>query len=413
MRILHVSHRHHVAGGSDAVFMNTTKLLHEAGHEVVPFCMALADNSPSPYDVYFPDGADTGHPRLRDAARYFWNRDAARQLRRLIAECGPFDIAHLHIYHGKQTPSILPVLKQAGIPIVQTLHEYKLACPVYTMQRGDGPCEACLPNVGIKPVLGRCKDGSVVKSATMLAEFQASRLLGDRRHIDRFICVSGFQRSVMERAGVPAHKLEVLHNAVDIPLAGPPPDGSYFLYFGRIERLKGVPTLLEAAQMAGVPLQIAGTGDWAEDCAARVSGLQDVTFNGFQAGDALTRLIEGARAVVVPSEWYENCPMSVLEAKARARAVIGTRIGGIPELIQNGIDGRLVDPGNVNELAAALRDLTKERALKMGAAARADARRRFSSGQHLTRLHTVYSDVIASQETVPEDRNLQVSGAPL
>ena len=138
MRILQISHNYHIVGGSDAVFFATCDLLTNAGHEVIPFCIK---NPASKWARYFPRAADTCAAPVSDALRYFFNAEARDKLRQILDQAGPVDVAHLHIYHGKHTPAILPVLRERGIPIVQSLHEYKLACPVYTMQRDGKPCD--------------------------------------------------------------------------------------------------------------------------------------------------------------------------------------------------------------------------------------------------------------------------------
>ncbi len=392
MRILQISHNHHIVGGSDAVYFATSVLLTQAGHEVIPFCIANPKNLASEWGGYFPPGADTGSAPIRDGFRYFFNTEARRSLNRLLDRVGPVDVAHLHIYHGKQTPAILPVLKARGIRIVQSLHEYKLACPVYTLQQNGEPCDLCVQGSALNSIRHRCKDGSLLRSFIMAAEQMTSRMLGDVRLVDQFICVSDFQRRIMEQAGIPASKLNTLHNFVDTSAfrAGNGHDG-YLLYFGRIEKLKGVPTLIEAVRRTGQRLLIVGDGAWRADMLRRIEGLANIEYLGFQTGPELRRLIARSHAVVVPSEWYENCPMSVLEAKALGRPVIGARIGGIPELIRDRVDGYLFEPGNRDDLVAALTLMERADHALLSRNARLDAVARFSGERHLSALMSYYS----------------------
>ena len=392
MKILQVSHYHHIRGGSDAVYLATSQMLERAGHTVIPFCMDHPDNQDTPWAQYFPKGADTGAPRLRDTAQYFYNGNARRQLKRLLDQVGPIDVAHLHIYHGKQTPAILPMLRDSGIPILQSLHEYKLACPVYTMQRGNQPCDRCLTGGPIHCVKNRCKDGSLVKSTIMAAEFLASRMLGDVRLVDRFLCVSEFQRQQMQRAGISADKLFTLHNFV--APAGTTPDpthDNYLLYFGRLEKLKGLSTLLSALKNSNQHLLIAGDGAWRDPMLDRIQDMPNVDYLGFCSGPKLQRLIRRAKAVVVPSEWYENCPMSVLEAFANGRPVIGARIGGIPELIADGQNGFLFTPGNSGELRRCFGRLEVADFSKLSGHASTIAAQRFSADKYETALIDHYA----------------------
>lgn len=394
MRVLHCSHNHHIIGGSDRVFFETTGMLEQAGHEVVPFCISDSAKTETPWSQYFPRGANSGKPSARDTLRYFYNREAGVNLRRLLADTARFDIAHLHIYHGKLTPAILPILKRNGIPVIQSLHEYKLACPVYTLQHHGQNCQKCVTGSALNAVRYRCKDGSLLRSAVMAAEFATSRMLGDVRHIDRFICVSDFQRQIMTRAGIPPDKLMTLHNFVDTDRIAPRQGhDNYLLYIGRIEKLKGIATLLDAVTRTGQQLIVAGDGSWAGTLRERISSLSNVTYLGFQDGEELARLSRNAAAIVVPSEWYENCPMSVLEAKAYGRPVIGARIGGIPELVRDGLDGYLFEPGDVDDLITALNRLQNGNHSALSNATRLDARHRFSAKAHLHRLTQIYSGV--------------------
>ncbi len=391
MRVLHISHNHHIVGGSDRVFFETSALLEGAGHEVIPFCMRSEQDRPTPWSDFFPTGAKTNAPGLRDSPKYFYNLEARKALQSLIDVAGPIDVAHLHIYHGKMTPAILPVLRANGIPIVHTLHEYKLACPVYTMQRQGVNCDACVSGNPIAGIRHRCKDGSFAKSAVMVAEMIWSRLLGDVRLVDRFICVSDFQRKVMIRAGLPLEKLVTLHNFVKRQDADPGHDG-YLLYAGRIEAMKGLSTLLKATELSGHKLLIAGDGAWATELAARAAKQPNVTVLGFRSGSELSGLISRAKAVVVPSDWYENCPMSVLEAKAAGRPVVASDIGGIPELVRDGTDGFLFAPGDSDGLCEALRRLDTASHAALSKNAVVDMADRFSPEAHLERLLQIYAD---------------------
>lgn len=394
MRVLQISHNFHTVGGSDSVFFATSDLLSDAGHEVIPFCAGSPDDKPGQWNAFFPKCANTGTPKARDALRYFYNREARDKLKRLLDQCGPVDVAHLHIYHGKQTPSILSALRQRGIPVVQSLHEYKLACPTYTLHRDGQNCEACVQGSDLNAIRHRCKDGSLVKSAVMVAEKKTSRMLGDVRHIDRFLCVSDFQRRLMARAGLPSNKLATLHNFVDTNVfrSEPGHDG-YLLYFGRVETLKGLPTLIDAVARTGHRLIIAGDGSWRREMENRINGNPNIRYVGFKMGADLKRLIGRSLAVVVPSEWYENCPMTVLEAKAMGRPVIGAATGGIPELIRPGSDGYLFKPGSVDGLCRALSDLDKAKFRDLSQNAREDIENRFSAQAYRQELLGHYAEV--------------------
>jgi len=319
-------------------------------------------------------------------------------IKQMLKTRGAFDVAHLHIYYGRLTAAILQPLRSQGVPIVQSLHEYKHACPIYTMERNGEVCEKCVSGSTLNALRYRCK-GSLLRSSIAFAEFHLSRLQGDVKKIDRFICVSEFQRRILARAGIPEHKMITLYNFVDPARLAPEVPvqrGNYLFYYGRIERLKGVRTLIEAARLTGLPLRIAGTGAWTYEMQAEIADLPNVEYLGFVTGEPLRRLVARARAVVVPSEWYENCPMSVLEAKAVGTPVIGTRIGGIPELVRDGIDGFLCDVGSSEDLARAADAVAATDATDIAAmesAGKADVAARFLPQVHYRRLVAIYKRV--------------------
>jgi glycosyltransferase involved in cell wall biosynthesis len=396
VKVLQINNNHRIIGGSDTVYFNTGALLTHAGHNVGWFAASGSEDLPCEDAHYFPAGIDMQRPRVSDLPRYLRNHAAGQAMRTYLDARGPFDVAHLHIYYGRLTAAILDPLRAQGIPMIQSLHEYKLACPTYSLERDGNVCEECVGGSSLNLLKNRCKGGSFLRSAVVFTEFHASRLQGDVRKIDRFICVSDFQRRLLERAGIPSSKMVTLHNFVDPDLLKPegvPLKGDYLLYFGRIERNKGLPTLIEAARKTGLQLKIAGTGGWCEAMKEKIADLPSVEYLGFTSGNTLRQLVAEARAVVVPSEWYENCPMSVLEAKAVGTPVIGARIGGIPELVRDAEDGFLVEAGNSDELAEAMERTFTVDAQALGAAAQADIEARFSPAAHLKALMRVYQSV--------------------
>ena len=393
MKVLLVNNHHRIIGGSDSVYFNTGDLLVDRGHEVGWFAGADRDDLPSADEEYFTSAIDMRAPRIFDLPRYFHNGAASRALGYMLSKRGDFDVAHLHIYYGRLTASILSPLRARNIPIVQSLHEYKLACPVYTMERAGSVCHDCVTGSTLNVIRHRCK-GTLLSSLVAYSEFHASRLQGDVSKVDRFICVSDFQRTLLARAGIPEEKMVTLHNFVDVSKLSPDDSGArgdYLLYLGRIEKLKGLPTLIEAARETGQPLRIAGTGSWLKEMEAEIANVPNIEYLGFVSGTPLRSLVAAAKGVVVPSEWYENCPMSVLEAKAASTPVIGARIGGIPELVQSGVDGFLFNPGDSADLARAIESLCASDSDALGAAARADVERRFSPQVHYAALMDIYA----------------------
>ncbi len=398
--VVHISHNYHVTGGSDNYYFELERLLNNHGHQIIPFCAKSSHNRPSPFEEYFPDSIDSQNASVFDAAKFVYSREAKQKLGRLLDD-KPVDIAHLHIYYGKLTSSILGELKKRNIPIVQTLHEYKIMCPVYTCISNGKICEACQGKEFWHCTLKRCNRGSLIRSFASTIESYTSKWLGATEHVDHFIGVSEFLTKKMLQIGIPENKIRTIHNFVDCSRFEPATEpGRYILYFGRLERVKGIYTLLDAIeQLPSVNCIIAGSGP--EDGPLRESivsrGLSNVELVGFKSGKALHELIRGSMCTVLPSEWYENCPMSILESFALGRPVIGTNIGGIPELISNSEDGILIDVANANDLAAAIDQIATApgRAVQMGSAGRMKVMHDFSADKHYAKIQDVYSKVLS------------------
>lgn len=396
LNVLNVSQNHFVRGGSDRYFLSLGDLLARQGHDVVPFCAKSERDQPSEWAPFFPRGANFDAPSAMDVLRYHYSVAARNNLTRLVAQ-KRIDIAHLHIYYGKLTSSILPVLKDKAIPVVQTVHDYKLVCPVYTCSRGGKPCEACHAKDYWRALAYRCNRGSYVRSAISMSESYLSRWLGSVDTIDRFLAVSRFFAAKMAENGIDSRKIEVVPNFIDIERFEPHAEpGRYFIYFGRIERTKGIGTLIEAfAQLPDIQLVLVGEGSYLDEAKALAARCPNIEFLGFKNGDALYSLVGQAVASILPAEAYENCPMSILESFALGRPVIGARIGGIPELIEDGEDGLIFEPGDVDALRDAARVLWDRRGQDvMGRAARFKAEQQFTAGVHYRRISAVYESLV-------------------
>jgi len=246
-----------------------------------------------------------------------------------------------------------------------------------------------------------CNKNSLARTLASVAEAYVSRSLGDVSKVDHFIAVSDFlRRKILEHGIVEPEKITTIHNFVDPScFAISRRAGSYVLYFGRITAVKGVRTLIEAiTPLRDVPLYIVGDGDQRAALEAHVARheLQHIRFLGFRQGDTLRELIRNSICVILPAEWYENCPISVLESLATGRPVIGTDIGGLPELITTGADGFLVPPGDAEALRERILWMamhTKE-AVEMGLAGREKVETRFNPESHYEKILRVYQQVL-------------------
>jgi glycosyltransferase involved in cell wall biosynthesis len=396
LTILNVGQNYHIAGGSDRYQFALTDLLQKRGHEVIPFAARSEKNLPTGWGRYFPAGADFNRPMPADLLRYIYSPQA-RKAASLLLEDNHVDLAHLHIYYGKLTSSILAPLRQKGVPIVQTLHEYKTVCPVYTLVSRGKICEACRGSRYWHAVLRRCNRGSIARSALSAAESCVSRALGSVDKIDHFIAVSGFVRKKVIQLGLPPERVTTVHNFMDV--SGIKPDsrpGSYFLYFGRIEEIKGVFTLIEAASaLKKTDLLIAGNGGALGRLREliRDRGLSHVKLLGFRQGAELHNLIRGAICTITPSEWYETFGLTLLESFAHGRPVIASRIGGMEEIVTDGEDGFLFSPGDAGGLRDRLAwmDEHRQTAVEMGERGRRKVETKFNEEVHYKQLLDVYT----------------------
>lgn len=408
-KILSINSYHYRRGGSDVVYLDHAALMESLGWDNAFFSMQHQKNLPTPWSRYFIDelefgGAYSLGQKISMAAKAVYSFEAQRKLRSLLQDFRP-DVAHLHCIYHHQSPSILPVLTEAGIPVVMTAHDLKIACPAYKMLNRTGVCERCKDGSVLNVIRHRCVRDSLAASVIVAAESGLQRTMQTyRKHLTKVVAPSRFFLEKFVEWGWPREQFVYIPNYVDASKFEPTFEpGDYFFYFGRLALEKGVGTLIRAAARAGVRLRIAGTGpegDVLKALAAEVGG--DIEFLGFVSGDPLWKLLREARAIVLPSEWYENAPMSVLEAYASGKPVIGARIGGIPEMVMEGETGWLFESGSVVELAEKLADVQSHPGAvisAMGQAARRVVEDRFNERQYLNAMLRLYESLGVSVKT--------------
>ncbi len=388
-------------GGSEVVMFQERDYLLGAGHEVVDFSMQDERNFPSQNSAFFVGRQDyrSGSGKLgklKSALSLIHSGEAVEKMSALIRETRP-DLVHCHNIYHQLTPSIIGAAKKLGVPVVLTLHDYKPVCPTYNRLRDGEPCSDCLDGDFSHVLRNRCAEGSLGKSALLYAEAVVQRVRGSYEKVDAFIAPSRYmQQSIAHR--VPDDRIRLLYNGIDTnEVRGSGADDGYVLFLGRLVREKGVETLLKAHanSSAGWRLAIAGTGPLGDELMAKYN---PSNFVGYVAGDALKAMIDRASVVVVPSEWYENCPMSVLEAMAYGKPVVGSRMGGIPELVEDGKTGLLHEAGNVNELTSALDRLMSSAELRqqMGMAGRQRVETAYSLDSHNAGLMKIYKSILGT-----------------
>ena len=399
MKILMANKFFHLNGGSERVFFQEREFLLHNGVDVVDFSMQDERNFDSPYAGYFVDKIDYDSVRglsgkLKTARAFIHSGEAVRKIEQLVEKERP-DIAHLHNIYHQLTPSIIPVLKNRGVKVVLTLHDYKLICPSYIALNKGKICSACNDAAFWRPLTRHCQKSRLQEVLLMVEGFWH---LWQRSYeaVDLFIAPSRFMGDLAARR-IPREKIVVLPNGINLHEYTPDyDDRDYGLYFGRLSKEKGIETLLAAHKSIGdsPPLKVVGTGPLADGLARDFPG---VDFLGYKSGGELTTLIREAAFVVVPSEWYENCSMVVLEAMALGKPVIGSNIGGIPEQIVDGRTGCLFPMGDTAALADRMRELgrNKEQRIIMGRAARQKLENEFSLSHHCRELQAIYQRLLS------------------
>lgn len=402
MKILNIGGHYRIRGGSDQYMLNLEALLKHHGNQVIPFSARNAANISTPYEHYFPKGAFSNDTPWRSPIKLFYNWEARKNLERLIEKEKP-DLAHLHIYYGNLTVSILHALKKYNIPVVQTLHEYKLVCPVYTLRRDNKYCNDCGGTKFYKALFNRCKNKSFLRSLLLATHAYFSRMGGDIKHVDHFIAVSEFQRQLILETGIVSPKqISTVHNFIESPKdrsenLNP---GDYFVYFGRLDESKGLWTLLSVFTKLGhIRLKIIGKGPLEKDIRNYISekNLTNVDFIGFKKGKELEKEISSCIASILPSAWPETFGLTILESFALSKPVIGSRIGGIQEIIEDGRNGLLFHPEDENDLRAKIELLFNTKnsdSIKMGLNGFNDLNDKFHSDSHYQSLINIYNDLI-------------------
>jgi glycosyltransferase involved in cell wall biosynthesis len=400
-RLLNVNSYHYRRGGSDVVYFEHAQLMQALGFDNGCFAMQHPKNEPTPWSRHFVDEIEFGHDyglaqKLRMASKVVWSFEARGKLSRLL-DAFPADIAHLHCIYHHLSPAILPLLAERGVTTVMTAHDLKIACPAYKMLNRGGICERCRDGTVLNVLRQRCLHDSYAVSAVVAVESGLHRWLGTwRRHLRVVVCPSLFFVDKLVEWGWPRAQLEHIPNWVDAERFEPRFEpGRHALYFGRLALEKGVATLIRAAHRAGVPLRIVGTGPEEATLRALAQSLgAEVEFLGFRSGAALHDEVRSARCVVLPSEWYENAPMSVLESMALGKPVIGAAIGGIPEIVVDGATGWLFASGQVDALAdrlASVKSMPDAVLATMGRAAREQVQTRFSRRRYAETMLALYA----------------------
>jgi glycosyltransferase involved in cell wall biosynthesis len=392
MRVLLVHTAYQQFGGEDSVVRAERALLESHGDEVL---------------LYSRHNDEINDFTLTDKAAFFpqsiYSWKTSGEIADVVRGFRP-DVAFVHNPYPLISPSVYHKLHALGVPAVQVLHNFRPFCPNGFFYTQGKICEDCKGGNYLNAIRKRCYKDSYVFSGLYALTLGTNRLAGMVNKIAGFICLTEFFKVKMLEAGVPESKLFVRPNFVSAPPLdeGNGQAGSYALYLGRLSPEKGCWTLIHAfEQLPQVPLKILGTGPMEKELQdyVRNKGLKNIEFLGFKSGDEKWQILRHSRCLVVPSEWYENFPVTVLEAYMASKPVIASRMGGLPYIVEDGISGLLFEAGNIADLARSIKSLFDEpaTALCMGAQGRRLSETKYGPEEAYDNLMNIFSQVQSSQ----------------
>jgi len=360
------------------------------------------------YEEYFVDGVDyfdkSIFAKITSVKRFVYSKEAKNKLEQLIQKEKP-DIAHLHIFYGRLTLSILPVLKKYKIPAVMTLHEYKLLCPVYNMLDNKGNiCEKCANGSYYHCIIRKCNRNNLSYSFVAALEcYIRDYFFAYEKFIAKFIAVSKFvaNKHLQYKTNL-KDKIDTIYNFINFKDIIPSySTGDYYLYFGRLSMEKGILTLLNAwRNFPDLKLKIVGDGTLKEEIIRYIqeNNMHHAELLGYRTGEVLNDIIQNAHFIISPSECYETFGLSIVESFALGRPVIASNIGAFPELVQNQINGFLFESKDVHSLVKAVNlaeALSEGQYIEMSKNARKFAERNFNSHDHYLKLMDVYKEAVS------------------
>ena len=365
MKILMVNKFFYIKGGSETYYFALKRKLQEDGNTVIDFSMKDDKNFDSPYSDYFVDNVDYSQKtsifsKVRMATSIIYSKEAKKNFEKLVLKEKP-DIVHLHIFQHQLSPSILDVCKKYNIPTVYTAHDLKMICLNYKMMHHGHICEDCKDGHLYHCAFNKCVKDSFTKSCVNTIEGYLHRCRKSYDAINYIITPSEFYKNKFIEFGIAPNRVMHIPNFLDREFPGVTcvEQQKYFLYFGRLSEEKGILTLIAAMENVGCQLYIVGSGPLKEqiDQYLREKKIKNIKLLGFKSGQELVNIIGNAKAVILPSEWYENGPYSAIEALQMGKTIIGANIGGIPELVDG--NGYLFESGNIMELNNILKHLDK------------------------------------------------------
>lgn len=364
MKILLINKFHYRKGGAETVYFDTADIFIKQGNDVHFFSTKNKENVECNDEKYFIKYRDysKGHgffKNIKSFLNMLYSFEAKRNLKRMIKDVGPFDVAYLHNIYHQISPSIIKVLKKNNIKVIMVVHDLKLMCPNYKMVNGKNElCEKCKGGKYYNCVKYKCVKNSFAASLACTIESYFHKFIKAYNGVDLFITPSIFMRNKMIEYGFSESKVIHINNPVKFLDDSIQSNiGDYYLFIGRLSWEKGIDFLINTfSKINNKKIIIAGDGPRINDIQKFISdnGIKNIELVGFKSGEDLKNLILNSKAIIVPSVVYENQPMSIIEAFSLKKIVIGSNIGGIPELIGNNERGLLFNANDPIDLISCI-----------------------------------------------------------
>lgn len=404
MKILMVNKFFYIKGGSETYYFALKHLLEAQGHTVIDFSMQDEKNFSSKYSKYFVENVNYNsagglQKQLKAGFNIVYSKEAKKKFEQLVIATRP-DIIHLHIFQHQLSPSILDVIKKYNLPTVYTAHDLKMLCLNYKMMHHGQICEECKGQKYYRCAVNKCVKDSFAKSCINVAEGYIHKWRHSYDVIDKIITPSAFYKKKFEEFGIPGKRVVHIPNFLDTekPEINKTNDcEEYYLYFGRLSEEKGVLTLLRAFQGIDAKLYIVGTGPIKSDIEEYISAesITNIKVLGFMSGQPLKDIVGNAKAVILPSEWYENGPYSAIEALQMGRPIIGANIAGIPELVDgNGYLFKSGSPEDLKEQIEKMEGLTEAEYQKLKSNSYKLFLNSYTKENHYKKLEKIYLSVL-------------------
>lgn len=411
MRILLVNYRYFVSGGPEKYMFNIKKMLEDNGHEVFPFSIHSNKNIETKYSKYFVEpigGRDaTYFDEVKKTPKSIWqmltrsiySTEVEKAIKGEIRDVKP-DIVYIIHFVNKLSPSVITGARKMGVPVVLRLSDYFLLCPRFDFMYQKKVCEDCLSKGYCSCIKKRCVKGSLFASVIRVFSMKFHNFIHVYQGVDAFITPSEFLKKKLVANGFDEKKITCIPTfTASKSEVGEAQLGSYGLYFGRITEEKGVETVIKAYEkLPGYKLKIMGDDTTKEGARlkdyVKKHKMHNVEFLGFKSGIELEEIIKGARFTLIPSIWYDNLPNTALESFQYSKPVIASNIGSLPELVIDGMNGYLFEPGNDGALVKAIQKLDDDAiVVKMGAESRKRLETRFAPQTHYDSLMKVFNKV--------------------